>query len=300
MKTLFRRLFILAALIAGTCAYAQGIPIYGLQRATKVVMIPEASPYSRICFDGDACNWSWRYNSANNYIELITSGIQALNVDAAQNLTLAKPLNITAVSGDTVMPSLAVGPSAGGRIIWVGTQNNLAISGGNGAGQPPTITASGIDANVSLVHSTRGTGTFCFQSALGTTCTAPNGYIASGTPFTLSSFYINGPVAGGGVTYEGIVLPARPFTVVALRFYNSTASSGAGTTTLRVTDGTNNCDFAMSCAIFSGNIPIRQASTSGTCAFAASASLTYVDVSSTCATTQPAIKGTVDVEGNWQ
>lgn len=123
----------------------------------------------------------------------------------------------------------------------------------------------------------------------------------SAYPFTLSSFYVNAAVPAGATTFGGTVLPARAFTALAVRFRNSTASGGGGgTTTFRVSDGTNNCDFAVNCTGTTGNVNIRQVTTAGTCAFAASATLTYSSTASTCTTTQPTVLGTVDVEGNWQ
>jgi hypothetical protein len=119
-------------------------------------------------------------------------------------------------------------------------------------------------------------------------------------PTTLSSFLVNGVVTAA--SYGGTVLPARAFLVQAVRFRVSVAASGAGTVTLRASDGTNNCDAAVSCALATTNTSLRQAAapSAGSCTFPASATITYSVASSTCAVTQPLVLGTVDVEGTWQ
>jgi hypothetical protein len=117
-----------------------------------------------------------------------------------------------------------------------------------------------------------------------------DGYLASATPHTLDCVPV-GAMAAGATTYGGGRLPARAFTMDSVRFYVTTASAGAGTTTFRVSDGVNNCDFAIDCV---AGVTLTtgaklQATTSGTCTFAASAALTISSTASTCATTRPTI-----------
>lgn len=125
-----------------------------------------------------------------------------------------------------------------------------------------------------------------------------DGYIASATPVTLTSVYAN--AVASAVTFGGAKLPARAFTATDIGTYVSSAAAGAGTTTVRVSDGTNNCDFAMDCAADTNTTgPKIKATTGGTCTFAASAALTVSITATTCATTQPTLKN-IDVRGKWQ
>lgn len=128
------------------------------------------------------------------------------------------------------------------------------------------------------------------------------GYIASVTPHTLTSLELN--VAAAAATYGGHILPPRAFTVTGLTGYVSGVSGGgAGNTTWRVSDGTNNCDCNFPCqggaGVGSNSTGALRCTPSGTCAFAASASLTVAVQTAGCTTTQPTIQN-IDVEGNWQ
>jgi hypothetical protein len=107
-----------------------------------------------------------------------------------------------------------------------------------------------------------------------------------------------------GAALGGHVLPARGFRVTAIVMQTTAAASGAGNVTLRVTDGTRNCDAAVSCVTAGGGGfgdagPKRFAPTTGTCDFPASALLTTSVVTSGCATTQPNVLITTPV-GLWR
>lgn len=123
-----------------------------------------------------------------------------------------------------------------------------------------------------------------------------NGYFASTTPHTLSTVYVNDTIFT--LTYGGGVLPAHAFTAQAIRYRVRTAGSGGSTNaTFRISDGSNNCDFSFACNQSTG--AKRQAATAGTCAFAASATLTYSFTSPGDCTTTTDIQ-TIDIEGIWQ
>lgn len=98
---------------------------------------------------------------------------------------------------------------------------------------------------------------------------------------------------------QATALPLRGFTVARVTTYVTVVSGGgAGSTTFRVSDGTNNCDCAMTCATSQSTGPKGLACT-GTCSFAPSASLTLSISATTCTTTQPTIM-TIDVRGYWR
>lgn len=115
-------------------------------------------------------------------------------------------------------------------------------------------------------------------------------------PVTLNSVPLTGLMAVA--TFGGEVLPARAFTVAAIRFRISVAgNTGSTNAVLRVSDGTNNCDAAFACNSAAVNYRVA---TTGTCTFAASASLTYsVNAVGDCVT-PPTILGGEVIEGNWR
>ncbi len=127
------------------------------------------------------------------------------------------------------------------------------------------------------------------------------GYLASATPFTLDSVYVNAvPTA---VTYGGGGLPARAFTVVSIRHRVRTAGSGGSTNAVfQISDGTNTCTCSYACNATQGSKIITCANGAGTgCAYAASASLTYSYTSvGDCGATSADIQGNINVQGYWQ
>jgi hypothetical protein len=145
---------------------------------------------------------------------------------------------------------------------------------------------------------------FAVANGSGTTnaTISATGYIASTTPHTLTSLELN--VAAAAATYGGHALPAKAFTVTGVTGYVSGVSgAGAGNTTWRISDGTNNCDCNFPCAggagVGSNATGTLRCTPSGTCAFAASSALSISVQTAGCATTQPTIQN-LDIEGNWQ
>lgn len=120
---------------------------------------------------------------------------------------------------------------------------------------------------------------------------------------TLFTFY-RGAALAAAAGLGGHVLPSRGFRVTAFVAQSSAAGVGAGTVTLRISDGTNNCDAAADCVTTGlsawGNTgPKRLRVTNGVCSFAPGAYLTATVLSTTCATTQPSITIS-SVVGFWQ
>lgn len=149
------------------------------------------------------------------------------------------------------------------------------------------------------------------QSASPTACTQvaymqSNGYLASKTPHTLSSVYINAPTVAA-TTYGGETLPPNFFTLTAVRFRLRAAGTGGSTNaTFRASAvlydaGTMNCDCAFACNSASQSYRVACLSTdAGACIFTPDAGLTYsVNSIGNCAV-GPDIQGNVAVEGNWQ
>jgi len=128
-------------------------------------------------------------------------------------------------------------------------------------------------------------------------------YVASATPFTLSSLAINAVLPASATTiYGGAALPAHAFTVTALRDYVSVDGAGGllGDVKFRITDGTNTCDCPQNCNPGTG--PSRAATCSGTggsgCVFPANALLTYSFIIGGCSPSPKMLN--VDIEGKWQ
>lgn len=137
-----------------------------------------------------------------------------------------------------------------------------------------------------------------FTSAQFTSNVLISGYVSGNTPFVISSMYLNA-VASAAVI-GGFTLPARPYTVTDIGYYvGSPAASGAGTTTVRVSDGTNNCDFALNCASDTNTIGPKIKAGSGSCVYSASAAITVSITATTCATTQPTLKN-IDIRAKLQ
>lgn len=117
---------------------------------------------------------------------------------------------------------------------------------------------------------------------------------------TLTVSYRNAAL-GAGVILGGHVLPStRPFTVSGVTWRNSAAAATAtGTMTLRVSDGTNNCDASVTCTGTDVTATgIKRNASAGACTFAPSAALT-VSVAVACGTAQPTVQN-LDVVGYWQ
>jgi hypothetical protein len=122
-------------------------------------------------------------------------------------------------------------------------------------------------------------------------------YIRSESPLTLFSVY---PAAAITATtaYGGHRLTVHAFTMTHLSGYVSSAAGGVGSVIFRVSDGTNNCDVTLSCASdLAATGPIIKAA-SGTCAFAASAALSFSTTTAGC-TPNPTILN-LDVVGKSQ
>lgn len=174
----------------------------------------------------------------------------------------------------------------------------------------PMVASANLDILYNALLKLHGLSTASFPAAAASNrggllwdSTLSKTFISSGTawnevddgPVTLTS------VPGGLLAVADIgggSLPARAFTVSAMRYRISVAGA-AGTTnaTVRVTDGSNNCDASFACNTVAGNYRVA---TSGTCAFAASASLTYTVTSIGDCGPAPTLLGAVDIEGNWR
>lgn len=107
-----------------------------------------------------------------------------------------------------------------------------------------------------------------------------DGYMYSKVPEVLASLYTNS--VNNPATYGGWYL-TKPFTVTHISIYVSNAA-GAGTNdVLRVTDGTNNCEVTFSCASDLNTTGVKFKTPSGTCVFAAGASLVLSETTAGCA-----------------
>lgn len=131
------------------------------------------------------------------------------------------------------------------------------------------------------------------------------GYVASGTPFTLSSVYVNNTILA--FTYGGATLPARAFTVTDIA-YNVRLGGAGGTdggatdnVTFQVSDGTNTCGCAFRCDHDAGSDTTPCVNDAGAgCVFAGSNALTYGFSSVGSCTVKTDILGNIDVRGRWQ
>jgi hypothetical protein len=114
----------------------------------------------------------------------------------------------------------------------------------------------------------------------------------------LTSRFINGAITA--ITLGGTKLPAdQGFRVSRVTFRTSSTVNvtGGTTVTLRVTDGTNNCDCAKACTGASGfSLTGQDAICTGTCSFAPGSSLTFSVTTAGCTTVQPSVL-TVEVRG---
>jgi len=122
------------------------------------------------------------------------------------------------------------------------------------------------------------------------------GYIASGTPHALTAVYTNLRLMAGTI-YGGGVLPARPFTIQAIRFRIRQVGTIGTTNVVWQIAGTGNCDCSFACNSAVGNYRVA---CSGSCAFPASDNLTYQVTSIGDCAAGPDLIGNVAVEGIWQ
>lgn len=121
------------------------------------------------------------------------------------------------------------------------------------------------------------------------------GFLHSTTAQTLSSVYPNAAVTTG-LVMGGAGLPGESgFTVNGVGFYVSASGVGGSTNmTIRVSDGTTNCDFSIACNTATGP---KQLANAG-CSYAAGATLTYsINTRGDCGT-GATIKN-IDVQGYW-
>lgn len=97
----------------------------------------------------------------------------------------------------------------------------------------------------------------------------------------------------------GRSLPAsRGATITAIDMHVYTGGGGgAGTTVVRVTDGTNNCDATFACATTNA-AGVPRVAPSGTCSFAAGAQLRMSVTATGCTSTQPSVT-TISALGAW-
>lgn len=127
----------------------------------------------------------------------------------------------------------------------------------------------------------------------------PMGYLTSKTPHVLIAAYPNAAVVAG-TTYAGVRLPvgrSEDFTVEQITFRISAAGSGGSTNaTIRVSDGTNNCDAVVACNTAAG---VQTLAPTGACAFLTNASLTLQVTSIGNCTTGPTVQN-LNVVGVWQ
>lgn len=125
-----------------------------------------------------------------------------------------------------------------------------------------------------------------------------SGYLASTTPHTMFSTYVNNTIQA--FTYGGGVAPAFDFQVSAVRFAIRTAGSGGSSNaTIRISDGTTNCDCTFACNTAAGNVRAA-CGTDSNCDFEASDSMT-VSVSGVgdCSVTTD-ILGNIEFEAIWE
>lgn len=112
----------------------------------------------------------------------------------------------------------------------------------------------------------------------------------SGTERTLFSVYVNGIPTGQFDANKLGSAAGATVTAISTSWLSGTTSDG-GVLTFRITDGSNNCDCAVSCSS-----PSARTSCSGSCSFAASATLTPQRQAGGCVTDPVAI-GNVQVVG---
>lgn len=113
-------------------------------------------------------------------------------------------------------------------------------------------------------------------------------------PLVVDTVFANAALVAG-TTIGGGIWPAQATTLRAIRFRVSVAGAGGTTNaTIRASDGASNCDFSFACNTATGN---KRIAATGSCVFAASASITYtVPTIGNCAS-GPTAQGNINVEG---
>lgn len=189
------------------------------------------------------------------------------------------------------------GAVAGTQSRWVGNMLVLDGSSGNNA----------IEFDVDGLRAKFGSGAEVFfagnstHMVLGTGSGA--GYLASATPTTLDSVYVNNVI--GVLKFGGGDLPARANTITGIKYAIRAAGiTGSTDNVFTITGsgasvGTCTCSFA--CNSAAGNY--RTACANGTgvgCVFAASTDLSYDFTAIGDCVTPTDILGNINIEGIWQ
>jgi len=108
---------------------------------------------------------------------------------------------------------------------------------------------------------------------------------------TLFQAQVNTAVSA--INYLAIVNPAT-VTVTTVTIYQSSAGGGgAGSTIVRITDGTNNCDATFLCTATAGTNATLSATPTGSCTFARGATVLLGFSASTCTSSQPGVRSVV-------
>lgn len=193
-----------------------------------------------------------------------------------------------------VLSSFVAGATVSGTISrWSG--NILILDGASGL--------NGWQMDTDGLRGDFGSGAddFCTSNGSYITCGVNSvGYIASGTPETIASVYVNNVIAP--FTYGGGTLPARAHTITDISWNVRTAGAiGSTNNTFQISDGTNTCNCTMACNQTSGSKIASCANGAGTgCVYAASAALTY-SFSALGDCVQPMdVLGNMTVWGKWQ
>lgn len=194
---------------------------------------------------------------------------------------------LTSISNDQILRGVGGAFGATGLPACFGTGAALTYNNG-----PQTFGCN------SLTVATLDAGTVLSIAGVSPVVATPDGgggYAISIAALreTVHAVYVNN-VTVASTTYGGEVFPSQATTVTAARFRVRTAGAGGSTNfTFRASDGTNNCDCTFACNSAVGNY--RNAC-SGSCVFAASASMTYSVPSIGDCTTGPDIQGNVIIE----
>lgn len=206
------------------------------------------------------------------------------------------------ISLDSLRFSNALLGTAGVRILDVGVNSETQMRGNvsNTAGRTAVL----IGSDTTL---TAGDDRFIMKWYRDTFTTlvasmSSGGYLASTTPHTLDSIYVNNLLAA--LTYGGRDLPAHAFTFTSIAFrIRAAGATGSTDNTFVITGsgastGVCNCTFACNSAI--GDYSATCSGGSGVgCAFAASTDIAYSFTIGDCATPTD-IVGNISVEGIWQ